>query len=138
MSAAGMGHSPTADGSRVLVAEDEALISVILSGDLRDEGYLVAGPFSRGEEALAWLADDTPDLAIIDYMLRDGPCTTLMRVLRERGVPFVIFSGYARDPDGSDEFADAPWFDKPASLDALLDALAALSRPLASHTRSQK
>jgi DNA-binding response OmpR family regulator len=138
MSGAGMAQGPTADGRRVLVAEDEALISVILSGDLRDEGYLIAGPFSRGQEALAWLADNTPDLAIVDYMLRDGPCTTLMRALRERGVPFVIFSGYARDLDSEDEFADAPWFDKPASLDALLDALAALSRPLATHASSQK
>src|SRR5918997_4055117 len=103
-------------GKRVLVAEDEALISVILSGDLRDEGYLIAGPFSREAEALAWLADDTPDLAIVDYMLRDGPCTALVRILRERGVPFVVFSGYARGPDTPQEFDDAPWFDKPASL----------------------
>ena len=120
-------------GKRVLVAEDEALISVILSGDLRDEGYLIAGPFSRGDEALAWLAGDTPDLAIVDYVLRDGPCTALTRVLRERGVPFVIFSGYARSPEVRDELDDAPWFDKPASLDELLAALDELSaqRPAA-------
>ena len=115
------------DGRRILVAEDEALISVILSGDLRDEGYRIAGPFSRSDEALAWLADETPDFAIIDYMLRDGPCTTLTRALRERGVPFVIFSGYARDAGTADEFPDTPWFDKPASLDDLLAALAELA-----------
>ena len=122
-----MGQGSTADGRRVLVAEDEALISIILSGDLRDEGYLIAGPFSRGDEALAWLANDTPDLAIVDYMLRDGPSTPLTRTLRERGVPFVIFSGYARDANAEAEFGDAPWFDKPASLDDLLAALADLS-----------
>jgi DNA-binding response OmpR family regulator len=121
-----MGQGSTANDRRVLVAEDEALISVILSGDLRDEGYAIAGPFSRGEDALAWLAHDTPDLAIVDYMLRDGPCTALLRALRERGVPFVIFSGYARDADTADEFPDTPWFDKPASLDDLLAALADL------------
>jgi DNA-binding response OmpR family regulator len=122
-----MDNSSPAKGKRVLVAEDEALISVILSGDLRDEGYLTAGPFSRCQDALAWLADDTPDLAIVDYMLRDGPSTPLTRTLRERGVPFVIFSGYARDANAEAEFGDAPWFDKPASLDTLLAALAALS-----------
>ena len=122
-----MGATSQGDGKRILVAEDEALISVILSGDLRDEGYRIVGPFSRSDEALAWLADDTPDLAIVDYMLRDGPCTALTRTLRDRGVPFVIFSGYARDPDTADEFPDTPWFDKPASLDDLLAALAALS-----------
>src|SRR5918999_5626827 len=104
-----MGQSPAAKDRRVLVAEDEAMISVILSGDLRDEGYAIAGPFSRESDALAWLADDTPDLAIVDFVLRDGPCTALLRALRERGVPFVIFSGYARDLDVESEFADAPW-----------------------------
>ena len=110
-----------------VVAEDEALISVILSGDLRDEGYLIAGPFSRTADALSWLADHTHDVAIVDYMLRDGPCTTLTRALRERGVPFVIFSGYARGADIEDELRDVPWFDKPASSDDLLAALAALA-----------
>jgi DNA-binding response OmpR family regulator len=122
-----MGATSPGDGKRILVAEDEALISVILSGDLRDEGYRIAGPFSRGDEALAWLADETPDLAIVDYVLRDGPCMALTRALRERGVPFVIFSGYARDADAADEFPETPWFDKPASLDDLLAALAELA-----------
>ena len=118
-----VGSSPA--GKRVLVAEDEALISVILAGDLRDEGYLIAGPFSRAQDALTWLNSNTTDLAIIDYMLRDGQCIALMRALVERGVPFVVFSGYPRDPDTTAEFPDVPWFDKPASLDALLAALAA-------------
>ena len=133
-----MTHGSSADGKRVLVAEDEALISVILSGDLRDEGYLIGGPFSRCRDALAWLADNTPDVAIVDYMLRDGPCTTLTRALRERGVPFIIFSGYTRDPNTDHEFLDTPWFDKPASLDALLAALAALSAPLNTNADTQK
>ena len=125
-----MEQASSAIARRILVAEDEALISVILSGDLRDEGYVIAGPFSRCHDALAWLAAETPDVAIIDYMLRDGPCTRLTRALRERGVPFVIFSGYARDPNSESELSNVPWFDKPASLEALLDALAALASPL--------
>ena len=133
-----MEPSSSASGKCILVAEDEALISGILTGDLRDEGYLIAGPFSRGQEALAWLAENTPDLAIVDYMLRDGPCTTLTRTLRERGVPFVIFSGYARHPEAQDEFQDTPWFDKPASLDALLAALAALSPSLPAAAATRK
>lgn len=128
----------SAGGKRVLVAEDEALISVILSGDLRDEGYVVAGPFSHCGDALTWLADDTPDVAIVDYMLRDGPCTMLVRTLRERGVPFVIFSGYARGPETHSEFLDAPWFDKPASLDDLLAALADLSTRITAAAPTRK
>ncbi len=118
-------------GKRVLVAEDEALISVILAGDLRDEGYVIAGPFSRCHDAVEWVAHETPDLAFVDYMLRDGPCTRLARILSERGVPFVVFPGYPRGPDMPEEFGNAPWFDKPASLDALLAAFADLSRSAA-------
>ena len=131
-----MASTSSGGGRQVLIAEDEALISVILSGDLRDEGYLVAGPFSRCAEAIAWLADNTPDLAIVDYMLRDGPCLAMTRTLRERGVPFVIFSGYARGPDVPDELDDTPWFDKPASLDGILAALAELSARRAGSPRT--
>ena len=132
-----MVRSSTTGGKCILVAEDEALISVILSGDLSDEGYLIGGPFSRAGDALAWLADHTPDVAIVDYMLRDGPCTTLTRALRERGVPFVIFSGYARGADIEDELRDAPWFEKPASSDDLLAALAALATSLRAKAERQ-
>ena len=129
-----MAHIALAPGKRILVAEDEAIISVILSGDLRDEGYVIAGPFSTGKDAVAWLDEETPDLAIVDYMLRDGACTALLRMLRKRGVPFVIFSGYGRDCDEQNEFSDAPWFEKPASSDALLEALASLSAPASART----
>jgi DNA-binding response OmpR family regulator len=122
-----MAPTSAGGGRRVLVVEDEPLISLILAGDLRDEGYVTAGPFSRCDETLAWLQHDTPDLAIIDYMLRDGPCTRLARILSERGVPFVVFSGYPRGPDMPEEFGNAPWFEKPASLDDLLAAFAELS-----------
>ena len=44
-------------------------------------------------EALAWLERDAPSVAILDYSLKDGPCTALARTLRERGVPFIIYSG---------------------------------------------
>ena len=123
--------------NRILIAEDEAIISVILSGDLRDQGYVIAGPFSTAREAIAWLDGETPDVAIVDYMLRDGPCTRLLQALRSRGVPFVIFSGYARDPENDDEFIDVPWFEKPASSDALLEVLASLSASRKANTETE-
>jgi DNA-binding NtrC family response regulator len=133
-----MASSSTTHGKRILIAEDEAIISVILSGDLRDEGYVIAGPFSTAREAIASLKDETPDVAIVDYMLRDGPCTTLLQRLRARGVPFVIFSGYARGPENDDEFSDVPWFEKPASSDALLEVLASLSAPRKAKTETEQ
>jgi DNA-binding response OmpR family regulator len=121
-----MAKTPTPAGRSVLVAEDEALISVLLSDDLSDEGYLVAGPFSRSADALGWLAANRPDLAILDYMLRDGPCTAVAAALRSAGVPFIVFSAYRPIQDMPAELQDALWFDKPVSAETLFAALASL------------
>jgi DNA-binding response OmpR family regulator len=117
------------DNARILIAEDEALISIMLSDDLRDEGYRIAGPFGRVADALAWLEGETPDVAIVDYMLRDGPCTGLTDLLSQRGVPFIIFSAYPHDLDTPPELRSARWLDKPLSADALLAALETLTPP---------
>jgi hypothetical protein len=77
-------------------------------------------------------------VAIVDYMLRDGPCTALLQALRTRGVPFVIFSGYARGPEHDDAFLDVPWFEKPASSDALLEVLASLSASRKAKTETEQ
>ncbi len=60
-------------------------------------GFDVGEPFSSASEALAWLATHTPTIAILDYSLKDGPCTMLMRTLQERGIPFVVYSGPGTD-----------------------------------------
>jgi DNA-binding response OmpR family regulator len=121
-----MANIPAPAGRSVLVAEDEALISVLLSDDLSDEGYLVAGPFSRSAEALAWLAVNRPDVAILDYILRDGPCTALAAALRTERVPFIVFSAYRPVHDVPAELQGVPWFDKPVSAETLFAALASL------------
>jgi two-component system, response regulator PdtaR len=78
--------------ARVLVAEDSALVSMFVADDLQEHGYQCVGPFARGSDALAKLATQTPDLAIVDWALQDGFCIELIRELRDRGVPLVIFS----------------------------------------------
>ena len=58
----------------VLVLEDEALIALNLQDELQDAGYEVAGPFTTCAAALEWLQTETPDTAILDAALKDGPC----------------------------------------------------------------
>lgn len=117
------------DKPLVLVVEDEALIGMTLLPDLEEAGYRVAGPFSRGDEALTWLERVTPDLAILDIILGDGPCQDLARGLRRAGIPFVVFSGHDHGPDVPEEFRGVPWIEKPGSFDALSQALATVIRP---------
>jgi DNA-binding response OmpR family regulator len=94
--------------------------------DLEEAGFEVAGPFSRGDESMRWLDTHTPDLAILDIILGDGPCSALARQLRSRGVPFLVFSGHDRGPDVPKEFWGVPWIEKPGSFEALSEELAHL------------
>ena len=109
-----------------LVAEDQALIGMALEAYLEEVGMQIAGPFPSCKSALAWARDETPNVALLDYRLKDGFCTEIARTLRQRGVPVVIYSGYPRDPDLPDDLQDVPWIEKPVDRAALLDVLMSL------------
>ena len=81
----------------LLVAEDEALIALMLELELRDAGHEVLGPAATPEEALALAEETRPGLALIDIRLKDGgDGVALARTLRERhGVSSLFVSGQA-------------------------------------------
>ncbi len=108
-----------------LLAEDEALIAFSLEAYLQERGFQVAGPFPRNADALDWLKIHTPDIALLDVVLDDGPCLAIARSLRERGVPFATYSGLT--PSGeTPELAGVPWLEKGAGREALVRVLAVL------------
>ena len=106
----------------VLIAEDEAIIAIELIDGLSDAGFAIAGPFSTCAEADAWLATGTPDAAVVDNFLKDGPCDSLIRELSRRGIPTLIFSGRdQRVAEAAD--AKAVWVPKPTAFPQLLTVL---------------
>jgi DNA-binding response OmpR family regulator len=105
-----------------MIVEDEALIALSLEDGFCDEGFRVAGPFSSCADALASLDHSVPDLAVLDAMLRDGPCLELARELRHRGVPFLIYSGAEAFKEHAAELEGVPWIEKPSSLDSVMSA----------------
>jgi DNA-binding NtrC family response regulator len=109
---------------RCLIAEDQALIGMGLEATLEDFGIAVAGPFPSCSEALAWIERCTPEVALIDYKLKDGPCTELVRALLGRGVPVIIYSGYPHGQDIPPELCGLPWLEKPTACADLLAAMA--------------
>ncbi|MDZ7734123.1 MAG: response regulator [Acidimicrobiia bacterium] len=60
--------------TRVVIAEDEAIIRLDLKETLEDEGYEVVGETGRGDEAVELVRTLTPDVAILDLKMpgRDG------------------------------------------------------------------
>ncbi|MFC4175020.1 MULTISPECIES: response regulator [Microvirga] len=106
----------------MLVTEDDAIIGFDLTDALDAAGYAIAGPTSTCTAALAWLNDNAPDLAVLDVTLKDGPSTEIARVLRSRGIPFVVYSG-RRQCEAAPEFREALWLEKPSAHRDLLCAL---------------
>ncbi len=106
-----------------LLAEDEAIIALMAEDALAESGFTVAGPFAHCARALSWLDDNTPDVALLDVELRDGPCTEVARVLSERGVPLVFFSGGPFRIDIRAAFPDSLLFEKPTDYVAVMRAL---------------
>jgi CRP-like cAMP-binding protein/CheY-like chemotaxis protein len=115
----------------VLLADADAVLSVDLSDALEKAGYRVLGPVVTMAEALRLLEQETPSLAVIDVLLKDGRCSQLVRELRQRGVPFLVHSACRQDQRLASDLVGAPWLNKPAmpwDVVALLDELS-LSAP---------
>jgi DNA-binding response OmpR family regulator len=117
-----------ASGKRpcILIAEDYGVIAMMLYEDLSEAGFEVSGPFTNCAAALASLERQTPDAAILDIELSDGPCVALARALREKRIPFVVLTGHTSDVSHEDAFSGAPWLPKPMSHDAVMNAVRTL------------
>ena len=106
----------------ILVVEDEAIIALGIHDELQDAGYRGAGPFTTCSAAIEWLQAATPDAAILDAVLKDGPCRDIALALRRRRVPFLIYSGHRENHPTLGEFHHATWIEKPAPAQELVEA----------------
>ena len=115
-------------GRVILVIEDEPLIAIDIQQAFEDAG---AKTMTARTLAAALLAAEDPDLsaAIVDHVLGDGDSSELCERLRERGVPFLTYSGFAHI-DGP--CAGATHVNKPASPSMLVTTVTGLlaSRPI--------
>ncbi len=55
--------------ARVVIAEDEAIIRLDLRETLEEEGYEVVGETGRGDDAVALVREQRPDVAILDIKM---------------------------------------------------------------------
>jgi CheY-like chemotaxis protein len=84
----------------ILVADDQAGQLAVIDLLLSLDGYRLT-TVENGREALEWLKENTPDLAILDVAMPyvDGidVCRRMRRVQRLRPVPVVILTGLRDD-----------------------------------------
>ena len=122
-----MTHTPIT-GRRVLVAEDEPLISMLLTDHLEYAGYTVVGPFAGLDEASAAAQDGMLDVALLDINLKGQIVLPLAEQLTARSVPVVLMSGYGdqRQMSGRQTWPIIP---KPFDLTTLLATLEKVVTP---------
>jgi DNA-binding response OmpR family regulator len=119
-----------------MIVEDQALLGMSLEAYLEDAGFRVAGPFFTNRDALRWMEKETPDLALLDVMLKDTTSVAVARLLKDRGIPFAVYSGLEPGTDSPPEFQGVPWLQKPIGRDALRHTLQQLSEAGDPETRS--
>lgn len=81
-------------GLRVLVVEDETLVSMLLEDCLEDLGCQVAGVASDVGDGVAKASSLEIDAAVLDVNLGGQLSYPVAQALRLRGVPFVFVTGY--------------------------------------------
>ena len=80
---------------RVLVVEDEALISMLLEDMLKECGFEVVGAITRLEEALALIACEKIDIGLLDINLGDGTVYPVADAMHAQRIPFIFSTGYS-------------------------------------------
>ena len=110
---------------RVLVIEDEVLISLMVQGMLRELGYEVTGAAYHANEALALIESARFDAATVNIDLDGKPCADVVAALSQRGIPFIVVSGFF-DQDLPEYVRGRPALNKPFTVDDLRSALITL------------
>lgn len=83
--------------TRVVIAEDEAIIRLDLAETLAEEGYEVVGEASRGDEAVDLVRTLSPDVAILDIKMPglDG-LSAARAIAADRLAAVVILTAFSQ------------------------------------------
>lgn len=110
---------------RFLIIEDEFLIARMMAEVLINAGHTVAGIAGSVDKALGYLKEPECDAAIVDANLNGLCAVDVGAALRERGIPFVVTTGYAqRQLLGA--LSEAPFLKKPVAASDLLASIETL------------
>jgi DNA-binding response OmpR family regulator len=112
---------------RILVVDDEPLISLLMEEWLNELGCEVVGPANSVAQGLDFAKSAVLDAAILDVNLAGQNSFSLANTLRLRGIPFAFATGDS-DIDKEAGFANPILLNKPFVFD---DIKAVVGRLLA-------
>jgi DNA-binding NtrC family response regulator len=107
---------------RIMVVEDDILVSAALEIALESKHCHVLGPVATLEDAHELLEASNPDFALIDYQLAAATTEDLLASLNARHIPTCVLTGVHAD-ELPEAYAECAVLQKPFHLEALLDAL---------------
>ena len=113
----GFNRSP-ARVPRILVVEDEILVSTLIEDVLTDLGCHAVGPASCVAWALALADTEKLDGALLDLNIGGEPAYPIADALTARGIPYMFITGYSRD-SLLRPYAGVPTLEKPFNVGAL-------------------
>jgi two-component system, OmpR family, phosphate regulon response regulator PhoB len=122
---------------RVLIVEDETALVELLRYNLEQSGFRVSVAYD-GEEALASVQEDVPDLMLLDWMLplMSGieVCRQLRRQTATANLPIIMLTARGEEGDrvrgldaGADDYVSKPF--SPTELVARIRAVLRRIRP---------
>jgi two-component SAPR family response regulator len=110
------------DGVRVLVVEDDFLVSLLLADILAAAGCVVLGPVPRLADAVHAATKEQCDVAVLDINLAGEWVFPAAAILSERNVPLIFVTGHGSDAIPQ-EYAGKPRIAKPFSAGQLSRAI---------------
>lgn len=121
----------------LLIVEDEAALVELLRYNFEQEGFRVSSA-ADGEEALVMVAEDPPDIIVLDWMLPHlsglEVCRQLRRRPETRAIPIIILTARGEEGDrvrgldsGADDYLAKPF--SPRELVARVRAVLRRARP---------
>src|ERR671935_1663528 len=120
------GPGRPARGPLVLVVDDDPQVRELVRVNLEMEGYTVREA-ANAEEGLAAVADDAPDLILLDVMMPQVDGWEMLRRVQEQhgvgSIPVVMFSGQLESSAGREaqERGAQGFVGKPFDLRALIE-----------------
>jgi CheY-like chemotaxis protein len=118
-------ENPPFAGLKVLVVEDETIVSFLIEDMLEALGCAEVWHAGDVVGALAILRDRRPDIAVLDVNLGHEPAYPIAERLEAERIPFAFATGYGRDGI-PDRWARRPVIQKPFTQEMLAAVLGAL------------
>ena len=127
MSSRGPADTRSLAGARILIVEDDILVSMLVESALADLGCVTLGPVCSVADAVALARTECLSAALLDVNLAGESVYPVADALERRGIPFVFVTGYSRS-ELPPPYDGAPALEKPFDEAMLIEAIRSLTR----------